>query len=351
MSMAKTFSVTVICILIIQAFLFTAADAKGESERTRHEIDITIKTSHGTISLELYPHDAPITVENLLKYVNDGFYDGLIFHRVKKEQDPYMIQGGGFYPGMEKKEPTYPPIINEASISKMRNVRGTIAMARTGEPDSATSQFYINHKDNDYLDWDKCNDGVGYCVFGNVISGMDVVDEIASVEVDGEQPVNDVIITEVTSNIEDQDSNCDDDDNNGGNGGNGGYNLDKKPSNPRSVQIEAGDGVIEISWSKPFDIGAPPIYEYNIYRATSPGTERQLASVDATERSYKDTTVENGQIYYYYVIAVNAYAESDPSIEVSETPQKLAEQSPGFGIISLLGITVVMVVCLMRKKR
>ncbi len=138
-----------------------------------------IKTDRGTIKLELFEQDAPETVENFIKYAEDGFYDGLIFHRVIEN---FMVQGGGFKPGMVEKETTYEPIKNEAEESGHRNERGTIAMARTSDPHSATSQFFINHKDNERLDWDGARDGWGYCVFGEVVDGMDVVDEIASLE-------------------------------------------------------------------------------------------------------------------------------------------------------------------------
>ncbi|MEF8832744.1 MAG: peptidylprolyl isomerase [Candidatus Thermoplasmatota archaeon] len=159
-----------------------------------------IETDRGTIKIELFEEDAPETVENFIQYSEDGFYDGLIFHRVIEN---FMIQGGGFLPGMEEKEPSYEPVQNEAEKSGHRNERGTVAMARTSEPHSATSQFFINHKDNEKLDWDEFRDGWGYCVFGEVISGMDVVDEIASVEtttVKGHKdvPKEDLIIQEVT---------------------------------------------------------------------------------------------------------------------------------------------------------
>ncbi|MFP4001675.1 MAG: peptidylprolyl isomerase [Thermoplasmata archaeon] len=158
-----------------------------------------IETDRGTIEIKLYEEDAPETVENFIKYAEDGFYDGLIFHRVIEN---FMAQGGGFLPGMSKKEPTYDPIQNEAEESGHRNKRGTVAMARTSEPHSATSQFFINHKDNERLDWDEFRDGYGYCVFGEVIDGMNVVDEIASVEtttVEGHKdvPEEDVVIQEV----------------------------------------------------------------------------------------------------------------------------------------------------------
>ena len=130
----------------------------------------------GTIIIELYPDDAPITVSNFLAYVRDGFYDGLVFHRVINN---FMVQGGGFDEALEYISPPYEPITNE-STNGLSNLRGTIAMARTSAPDSATSQFYINHKDNGFLDRANAADGVGYCVFGRVLAGMDLVDAIAT---------------------------------------------------------------------------------------------------------------------------------------------------------------------------
>jgi len=159
-----------------------------------------ISTNKGEIEIELYQNDAPETVDNFIKYAEDGFYEGLIFHRVI---EAFMIQGGGFYPDMEQKDPTYDPIENEAEESGHRNKRGTIAMARTQDPHSATSQFFINHQDNDDLDWDRAQDGWGYCVFGEVVRGMSVVDEIATVETTSvpghdDVPVEDVVIEEVS---------------------------------------------------------------------------------------------------------------------------------------------------------
>ncbi|MFW5945250.1 MAG: peptidylprolyl isomerase [Candidatus Natronoplasma sp.] len=160
---------------------------------------VEMGTTKGTIEVELYKEDAPETVGNFIRYAEDGFYDGLIFHRVIEN---FMIQGGGFLPDMEQKEATYDPIQNEAEESGYRNKRGTIAMARRSDPHSATSQFFINHKNNGRLDYDEFRDGYGYCVFGEVIDGMDVVDEIASAEttaVEGHKdvPKEDVVIKEV----------------------------------------------------------------------------------------------------------------------------------------------------------
>jgi cyclophilin family peptidyl-prolyl cis-trans isomerase len=138
---------------------------------------VLIETSMGNIKVELNEDDAPITVRNFLKYVDDKHYDGTIFHRVIAK---FMIQGGGMTPEMREKQ-TGAGIKNE-SYNGLSNKRGTIAMARTGKPDSATAQFFINVVDNDFLDRDKAKDGVGYCVFGRVTEGMDVVDKIRDVK-------------------------------------------------------------------------------------------------------------------------------------------------------------------------
>ena len=137
-----------------------------------------IETNKGTITLELNETKSPETVENFVKYAKDGHYDGTIFHRVI---DGFMIQGGGFTPDMNQK-PTRPPIRNEA-MNGLKNARGTIAMARTSVVDSATSQFFINLVDNDFLDFTSPTQrGFGYAVFGCVTDGMEVVDAIAKVK-------------------------------------------------------------------------------------------------------------------------------------------------------------------------
>ncbi len=140
---------------------------------------VTFKTSAGTIVLELDPENAPLTTANFLTYVNDGFYDGTIFHRVI---DDFMIQGGGFelIDGQGTQKETRDPVKNEAK-NGLKNTRGTISMARTNNPDSATSQFFINVKDNPGLDPSKDNPD-GYAVFGRVTKGMDVVDKIKGVD-------------------------------------------------------------------------------------------------------------------------------------------------------------------------
>lgn len=138
---------------------------------------VELKTSKGDIIIELYQNEAPKTVKNFLQYVNDGFYDGTIFHRVIRG---FMIQGGGFIPGMQEKL-TLSPIKNEAG-NGLSNKRGTLAMARTQDVDSATSQFFINSVDNLFLDHkDDSPRGFGYCVFGKVVEGMNVVDSISGV--------------------------------------------------------------------------------------------------------------------------------------------------------------------------
>jgi cyclophilin family peptidyl-prolyl cis-trans isomerase len=158
---------------------------------------VVIETSKGTIKVELFEEAAPITVKNFLEYVADKHYDGTIFHRVIPD---FMIQGGGMKPGLQEKG-TKAPIKNEAG-NRLANERGTLAMARTSVADSATSQFFINLKHNSFLDRANSRDGVGYCVFGKVISGMDVVDKIAAVETGNRGPhqnvpTEDVIITSV----------------------------------------------------------------------------------------------------------------------------------------------------------
>ena len=152
---------------------------------------VLMKTSLGDIKLELDDTRAPLSVANFLGYVNDGFYDGTIFHRVIGN---FMIQGGGFEPGMKQKR-TKPAIKNESG-NGLSNARGSIAMARTNQLDSATSQFYINVVNNTGLD------GAKYCVFGKVTEGMDVVDKIKSVQTSskaGHQdvPLQDVVILSV----------------------------------------------------------------------------------------------------------------------------------------------------------
>ena len=156
---------------------------------------VTLTTSLGVIELQLDVGSAPDSVSNFIAYVEGGYYDGILFHRVIPN---FMIQGGGMRAGLVE-EPTRPPIENEAD-NRLKNLRGTIAMARTQDPHSATAQFFINLKDNSFLDHtEKSPAGWGYAVFGQVISGMDVVDQIALVETGSvgyheNVPIDDVII-------------------------------------------------------------------------------------------------------------------------------------------------------------
>ena len=159
---------------------------------------VKMTTSAGDLRIELDDEKAPVSVANFLAYVNKGFYDGTIFHRVIRT---FMIQGGGMTPDMKEKR-TLSPIANE-SQNGLRNVRGTIAMARTPQPDSATSQFFINVKDNAFLDAANSPSGTGYAVFGHVVSGMDVVDKIKQVKTANQGmsqnvPVTPVIIKKAT---------------------------------------------------------------------------------------------------------------------------------------------------------
>ncbi|MBT1452070.1 peptidyl-prolyl cis-trans isomerase [Glaciecola sp. XM2] len=157
---------------------------------------VILETNFGDIKLELHSEAAPKTVANFIQYVEDGFYDNTIFHRVIGN---FMIQGGGMEPGMQEKT-TRAPIENEAD-NGLSNKVGAVAMARTNDPHSATAQFFINVKDNDFLDFSAANSqGYGYCVFANVVDGMDVVEKIKGVATGNsgyhqDVPVEDVIIT------------------------------------------------------------------------------------------------------------------------------------------------------------
>jgi peptidyl-prolyl cis-trans isomerase B (cyclophilin B) len=160
---------------------------------------VEMKTSKGTITIQLDTENTPNTAQNFVEYVKNGFYDGTIFHRVI---DGFMIQGGGFTTEMEQKEPNT-QIKNEANKGK-KNKLGTIAMARTSDPHSATAQFFINIKDNDFLDFSsESANGWGYCVFGEVTEGLDVINEIKKVKTGSRKghqdvPVENVVIEKVT---------------------------------------------------------------------------------------------------------------------------------------------------------
>ncbi len=155
---------------------------------------VVIDTSMGAIKVELFADKAPGTVKNFLAYVDDKHFDNTLFHRVI---DGFMVQGGGMDAANKKEKPTKEPIKNE-SDNGIKNERGTLAMARTDEPNSATAQFFINHKDNDFLNKEKAKDKVGYAVFGKVVDGMEVVDKIAKVETNArDMPTKDVVIKSI----------------------------------------------------------------------------------------------------------------------------------------------------------
>jgi peptidyl-prolyl cis-trans isomerase A (cyclophilin A)/peptidyl-prolyl cis-trans isomerase B (cyclophilin B) len=162
-----------------QLLLLSSVAILMTSEALAADPQVDVRTTAGTIRLELYPSKAPKTVENFLQYVKDGHYNGTVFHRVI---DGFMIQGGGFGANFKQK-PTRAPVVNEAQGAVkggLKNEVGTIAMARTSDPNSATAQFFINVADNSFLNWgDPRGDGNGYAVFGKVISGQDVVTKIA----------------------------------------------------------------------------------------------------------------------------------------------------------------------------
>jgi len=173
-------NITVFAVLgfIALPIMFTACDTskKGASNQGKGDNPVVLfSTNQGDIKVKLNRAEAPITVENFIGYVNDGFYNGVVFHRVIPN---FMIQTGGFTPDMKQKTPKA-PIKNEAN-NGLRNSRGTLSMARTSEVDSATSQFFINVNENKFLDNGERD--FGYAVFGEVIDGMDVVDKIAAVQ-------------------------------------------------------------------------------------------------------------------------------------------------------------------------
>lgn len=160
---------------LVLLLLFASVPARGE-ESPQPDPQVVIKTSEGDITLRLFPDKSPVTVANFLAYVDAGHYNGTIFHRVIPG---FMIQGGGFLPDLTEK-PTGDPIVNE-SRNRLHNIRGTVTMARTSDPDSAAAQFFINQRTNLRLDWSPGQEG--YTVFGEVIDGMPVVDYISSTPV------------------------------------------------------------------------------------------------------------------------------------------------------------------------
>ncbi len=184
-----------LCFICLLGFAATAGANSG---------DVLFETNFGDIVIDLYPEVAPITVDNFTGYVEEDFYDGLVFHRVARDpvtDNPFVIQAGAYDTDLNKHEPTSASIVNE-SDNGLSNVQYTVAMARGSASDSATSQFYINTADNLFLDYvNPLN--VGYCVFGEVISGMEVVDAIAQVSTHSTNGLDDVpqepvIITSAT---------------------------------------------------------------------------------------------------------------------------------------------------------
>mgnify|MGYP001983685734 FL=1 len=172
-------------LLVLGVYFLSVIFFKGEVMPT-----VKLTTSMGEITIQLDQENAPITTENFLKYVESGFYDGTIFHRVIPN---FMIQGGGHLEDMTPKDDKLDPILNEAN-NGLQNVRGSIAMARTANPHSASSQFFINHVDNPFLNFrtNQVDEGWGYAVFGQVIEGIEVVDEIAGVQTGGLKGYQDV---------------------------------------------------------------------------------------------------------------------------------------------------------------
>ncbi len=186
---------------VVASLALFACSGPTKTERRPYMSDnpmVVIETNKGTITVELWADRSPGTVRNFLAYVDESFYDGLIFHRVIPG---FMIQGGGFNPDMSQKT-TKANIKNEASAFA-RNERGTLAMARTPDPHSASSQFFVNLSNNEFLDFkEPTNQGFGYCVFGKITDGMDVVDDIAKVPTGyngphGDVPTEPVIITSI----------------------------------------------------------------------------------------------------------------------------------------------------------
>lgn len=178
--MRKLFTLLSIALLSASALISNTALAANPQ--------VSFETNRGDFIVELYPEKAPRTVANFLQYVNSGFYKETIFHRVISR---FMIQGGGFTADMSEKQ-TRAPIINEAGNGLLNEI-GTLAMARTGDPDSATAQFFINLENNQFLNYQSPSpELIGYCVFGRVLKGMDVVREIASTPTGNAGPYSDV---------------------------------------------------------------------------------------------------------------------------------------------------------------
>ncbi len=180
--------------LLLSSTAMAQSEPLSESKTITASPQVLIETSQGSFVMELYPDKAPITVENFLRYVNEGFYDGTIFHRVIPD---FMVQGGGFTADMQKKH-THAEIQNEAD-NGLRNRIGTVAMARTNDPHSATAQFFINVSQNTFLDFrEKHGRGWGYTVFGKVINGMKTVNQIRNERTGFKDGFKDVPLKTVT---------------------------------------------------------------------------------------------------------------------------------------------------------
>lgn len=181
-------------IFILGCFIAIGCIASISSAEEKGQVDtprVRLETNYGNIVLELNPQAAPKTVENFLRYVREGFYDGTVFHRVIRG---FMIQGGGFTKDMQRK-PAQETVINEAD-NGLKNQRGTIAMARTSDPHSASSQFFINSVNNNLLNHkEKTNPGWGYCVFGKVVEGMDAADTIENLSTSVKNGMRDVPVS------------------------------------------------------------------------------------------------------------------------------------------------------------
>ena len=188
--MKKIILFTLMCLTIA----FSYGDSKIGINKQEGRTLIKLSTNKGDIIIKLFSEDAPETSKNFINYVNGGNYNGTIFHRVINN---FMIQGGGHLPDMSEVS-TNPPIVNESN-NNISNKKGTIAMARTSDPHSATSQFFINLKDNDFLDMKNSPDGYGYCVFGEVAEGIEIVESIGVVETGNKAghadvPLNDIVL-------------------------------------------------------------------------------------------------------------------------------------------------------------
>lgn len=195
--MAKLLSLFLFCCAFMSGACFALTE--GEKAMTSKHPVVLLETSAGNIKVELYEDKAPETVKNFLQYVKDGHYDNTIFHRVI---NGFMIQGGGFTADMAQK-PTKAPIVNEAE-NGLKNTKGTLAMARTADVNSATAQFFINVADNSFLDFKAKNPrDYGYCVFGKVTEGMDIVDKMKAVKTGSkgghsDVPVEPIVIKKAT---------------------------------------------------------------------------------------------------------------------------------------------------------